>query len=70
MARPSVSKILFFANFLGAEKKTFSEMQKRRFEAVEDDKEDDRRDSIDDLLLRELTRREHAVKGEYVMSLI
>ncbi|XP_068717986.1 hatching enzyme 1.2-like isoform X1 [Montipora capricornis] len=51
-----------FAEYTGAEKKTFFEMQKRRFEAVEDDKGDDRRDSIDDLLLRELTRREHGVK--------
>lgn len=38
------------------------EMQKRRFEAIQEDETEDKRDSIDDFLLRELTRKQHDLK--------
>lgn len=57
-------KIYFAFTLLGAEKRTLFEMQKRRFEAIQEDETEEKRDSIDDFLLRELTRKQHDLKGE------
>lgn len=46
----------------GAEKRTLSEMQRRRFQNVQEDEGEMKRDSIHDLLLRELTRGENTGK--------
>lgn len=46
-----------YAEYTGAEKRTFYEMQKRRFQNVQEDKAE-KRDTVDDFLLRELTREE------------
>lgn len=51
-----------YAEYTGAEKRTLFEMQKRRFEALQEDETEDKRDSIDDFLLRELTRKQHDLK--------
>ncbi|KAJ7388507.1 hypothetical protein OS493_037127 [Desmophyllum pertusum] len=48
-----------YAEYTGAEKRTFSEMQRRRFQNVEEDEPQEKRTAIDDLLLRELTRGEY-----------
>lgn len=48
-----------YAEFTGAEKRTLSEMQRRRFQNVQEDEGEMKRDSIHDLLLRELTRGEN-----------
>lgn len=49
-----------FAEFTGGEKRTLSGMQRRRFQnRVEEDEAEVKRESIDDVLFRELTRREH-----------
>ena len=51
----------------GAEKRTLSGMQRRRFQnRVEEDEAEVKRESIDDVLFRELTRREHIATGKYV----
>lgn len=55
--------------FPGAEKRTYSEMQRRRFQDIQEDEPQEKRESIEDLLLRELTRGEYIPKGKY-MSLI
>ena len=55
--------------FPGAEKRTFSEMQRRRFQDVQEDEPQGKRESIEELFFRELTRGEYAHKGKY-MSLI
>lgn len=55
--------------FPGAEKRTFSEMQRRRFQDVQEDEPQEKRELIEDLLLQELTRGEYTPKGKY-MSLI
>lgn len=59
----------YCAWFPGAEKRTYSEMQRRRFQDVQEDEPQEKRESIEDLLLRELTRGEYIPKGKY-MSLI
>ncbi|XP_078370120.1 zinc metalloproteinase nas-4-like isoform X2 [Oculina patagonica] len=46
-----------YAEYTGAEKRTYSEMQKRRFQNVEEDEPE--RETIEDILFRELTRGEH-----------
>lgn len=44
-------------------------MQRRRFQDIQEDEPQEKRESIEDLLLRELTRGEYIPKGKY-MSLI
>ena len=61
--------ITYCAWFPGAEKRTYSEMQRRRFQDVQEDEPQEKRESIEDLLLRELTRGEYIPEGKY-MSLI
>lgn len=56
------SSLKYFATPTGAEKRTLSEMQRRRFQNVQEDEGEMKRDSIHDLLLRELTRGENTGK--------
>ena len=56
------SSLKYFATPTGAEKRTLSEMQRRRFQNVQEDEREMKRDSIHDLLLRELTRGENTGK--------
>ena len=56
------SSLKYFATPTGAEKRTRSEMQRRRFQNVQEDEGEMKRDSIHDLLLRELTRGENTGK--------
>ena len=56
------SSLKYFATPTGAEKRTLSEMQRRRFQNVQEDEGEMKRDSIHDLLLRELTRGEKTGK--------
>lgn len=44
-------------------------MQRRRFQDVQEDEPQEKRESVEDMLLRELTRGEYTPKGKY-MSLI
>ena len=48
-----------------AEKRTLSRMQRRRFQNMQEDEAEVKRESIDDALFRELTRREHTATGKY-----
>lgn len=59
---PSVHRDICYVLFLGAEKRTFYEMQRRRFQNVQEDKAE-KRDTVDDFLLRELTREERTGTG-------
>ena len=56
------SSLKYFSTPTGAEKRTLSEMQRRRFQNVQEDEGEMKRDSIHDLLLRELTRGENTGK--------
>ncbi|XP_020612009.1 zinc metalloproteinase nas-4-like isoform X3 [Orbicella faveolata] len=51
-----------YAEYTGAEKRTFSEMQRRRFQDVQEDEPQEKRELIEDLLLQELTRGEYTPK--------
>ena len=56
------SSLKYFATPTGAEKRTLSEMQRRRFQNVQEDEGEMKRDSIHDLLLLELTKGEKTGK--------
>ena len=62
MYLPSIVSDICCVLFLGAEKRTFYEMQKRRFQNVQED-EAEKKDTVDDFLLRELTREERTGTG-------
>jgi len=44
-------------------------MQRRRFQDVQEDEPQEKRESIEDLLLRELTRGEYIPKGKYISQI-
>ena len=64
------SSLKYFATPTGAEKRTLSEMQRRRFQNVQEDEGEMKRDSIHDLLLRELTRGENTGKQLITFRLV